>query len=225
MKIQERTGILRCPTPGSRALPFVSKAYCLALFLNPVLAQSQGTFIYDQQSATESTGGGGYAVIQSNQPIGQSFTPSFDSVGFVRLHLYDPVVNGSGAGVYLDLWAGSFGGTLLGSTDPIHIADGFAGFADFFFPSPVAVVPGTTYYFQPIVQQGGDNVAVLAYNTYHYDGGMFFANGEADPSFDMWFREGLYVVPEPSPVWLLLVGSMVFGFRAHRLRGKTLSGR
>jgi hypothetical protein len=52
-----------------------------------------GTFIYDQQSSTEANLGEAAVVIQSSQPVGQSFTPSLSSVGFIR-RTVDASVNG-----------------------------------------------------------------------------------------------------------------------------------
>jgi len=71
------------------------------LVINAALfARGQGTFLYDQQSVTnDSAGAEGIQTIQSAQPIGQSFTPTFSSVGVVRLFLGDTGFNGLGATV------------------------------------------------------------------------------------------------------------------------------
>jgi hypothetical protein len=39
---------------------------------------------------------------------------------------------------------------------------------------------------------------------------MAFANGVAASGSDLWFREGVLSVPEPSPSWLVLLGSGIF---------------
>ncbi len=72
----------------------------------PCLGYAQGTFLYDQQSSTNETptSGGAQPVIQQSTPIGQSFTPAFSAVGFVRLKLYDVNPNnGLGATLYVNL--------------------------------------------------------------------------------------------------------------------------
>ena len=46
------------------------------------IANGQGTFVYDQQSATEGAPVDGGAAL-SQQPLGQSFTPTLPNVGFV----------------------------------------------------------------------------------------------------------------------------------------------
>ena len=93
----------------------------------------QGVFVYDQQSANESTIGGAAGVIQSSQPIGQSFTPSLASVGFIRLKLGDCVINGFGATVYLNLRSDSISGPILATSDSVVMPDGFIGYPNFFF--------------------------------------------------------------------------------------------
>ena len=183
------------------------------------VAHAQGTFLYDQQSATDQDLPHFGALIQSLQPIGQSFTPTFFSVGFVQLRLSDAAVgNGLGATVYVNLWADSLGdGTLLGSTDPVFMPDSSSLqilITTFRFSDAVGVTPGTAYYFQPVVQQsGGDMDWIVWGDFYDYLGGTYYYNGAPTPdtSVDLWFREGI-VVPEPSSVWLALVGAGLWGY-------------
>jgi hypothetical protein len=104
----------------------------------------QGAFIYDQQSANETTGGGGAVAIQVNEPIGQSFTPALSSVGFIRLFLSDNGFNSVGATVYVNLRTNSITGPLLSSTDPVFMPDRFSGYTNCIFVTPLAVVPGVT---------------------------------------------------------------------------------
>jgi hypothetical protein len=168
-------------------------------------ASGQGTFIYDQQSATEGSGGGVTTIIQDYQPMGQSFVPSLGSIGFVRLDVSDSRLGFGGATLYVNLRADSITGQVLGATDSIDFTDGFHGYVNFFFPIPVALTPGQTYYFQPVVQSG-DFWSVTRYNNYFYPNGAVYLNGVADVNgFDLWFREGI-VVPEPSAVALFVSG-------------------
>jgi hypothetical protein len=169
-------------------------------------ARGQGTFIYDQQSATETTGGGGAVSIQSNQPLGQSFTPTLSSIGFIRLF----VEGGLGTSLYVNLRTDSITGPILGSTDLISFGGTFAGYSNFFFSTSVTVIPGATYFFQPVLQSGGG--AVVAYNGYNYPGGNAFEQEVSLPSIDLWFREGI-VVPEPSSLSLLIGSGVLFYVR------------
>jgi hypothetical protein len=179
-------------------------------------AVAQGTFIYDQQSANETAGGGGAVAIQANEPIGQSFAPALSSVGFIRLFLSDNAFDSVGATVYVNLRTNSITGPILSSTDPVFMPDRFSGYTNFIFVTPVAVVPGVTYFFQPVVQSG-DSWSVVAYNSYNYQGGNAFEQGLSLPSIDLWFREGI-VVPEPSSLSLLIGSGVLFYVRRAKNR-------
>jgi hypothetical protein len=184
----------------------------MLLVLLPMRVVSQGVFVYDQQSATESTGGGVGDDFQSNQPFGQSFVPSLSSVGFIRLFLYDfHGGDGLGTTISVNLRTNSITGPILSSTTPVSLPDGFglgnSGYVDLIFSNPVAVTPGTTYYFQPVAQSGGSpDWAIVVYNGYGYAGGTELRQGQPLLFNDLWFREGV-IVPEPSTACLVLLGS------------------
>jgi len=182
------------------------KPFALHVLLNVSLAANyalaQGTFTYDQQSANEGTGGGIANSIQLNQPLGQSFTPSLAGVDFIRLNVGDSAVNGLGATMYVNLRTDSINGPIVATTDLLTMPDGFSGFPNFFFSSRVTLTLGATYYFQPVVQSG-DFWAIVGYNSYNYAGGVAYYQGTAAPGFDLWFREGIYTVPEPSVLTLI----------------------
>ena len=174
---------------------------------------AQGTFIYDQQSSTNETpanfGSGGDLMLN---PPAQSFTPLLDSVGFIRLNFDDGNPgDGLGATVYVNLRAGSVTGTILGTSDSVTMRDGFAGVTNFLFPTPVSVSSGTTYFFEPVQSAGGNwNIEV---GPYLYPGGILYVNGMPTQGADLWFREG--IVPEPSPLSLVLIGgAALLGARA-----------
>lgn len=176
-----------------------------ALFFAAVLiAQGQGTFFYDQQSATNGIATFGTSINQG-QPIGQAFTPSLSAVGFVQLQLQNNF-NLTNATIAVHLWADSLGGTYLGSTEPIALPAGYFALATTFrFANQVAVTPGNTYYFQPVIQLGGNNDWIVSLDYYSYPGDYFF-QGVAQPGgLQFWFREGV-VVPEPSALLLLGLG-------------------
>jgi len=176
---------------------------CTAVFLIAQSCLGQGTFIYDQESANETTRGGQSGVIQANQPIGQSFTPALSAIQFVRLSLGDTAINGIGATVYVNLRTNSITGPILASTAPVSMPDAFDGHPNFFFETPVPLAPGTTYFIQPIVQFG-DTWTITGYN-YDYLGGTAYIKGAPNELSDLWFREGI-IIPEPSVLTLLLLG-------------------
>jgi PEP-CTERM motif len=191
-----------------------TKIYIFLIVFAGVMTRGQGTFIYDQQSATSQAGGSG-APIQEDQPMGQSFTPSLSSVGFVQLEFWDiNHGNNLGATVYVNLLSDSITGPVIDSTAPVTMPDGaFNLIETFFFSTPAAVTPGTTYYFQPEVVQPGSNDPwdVVGAAVFNYSGGSFYFNGTTDFSTDLWFREGM-VVPEPSASWLALLGGGILSY-------------
>src|SRR6266403_1893617 len=83
----------------------------------PLIAKAQGTFVFYQQSSDESNGGSSANVSQTAQPTGQSFTPSLNGIGFVRLNLFDENRNnGLGATIYVNLRSNSITGPIIDST-------------------------------------------------------------------------------------------------------------
>ena len=151
-------------------------------------SQGQGTIMYDQQSSDESYIAGGIAI-QPYQPIGQSFTPTLSSIGFIRIYIGDNTAGNSlGATLHINLLTNSITGPVLATTDPMTVADGFNGVLDFYFSTPQSITPGATYLFRPIVD-AGDIFIMAAYN-YNYPGGTEFVSGSPSPNGDVWFREG-----------------------------------
>jgi hypothetical protein len=178
-------------------------------------SRAQGTFQYDQQSSIEGLPGETSFVIQTSQPLGQSFTPSLSTVGFVRLRLADGSFDGLGATVHVNLLENSITGNILAASGSFSMPDGFGiGFnryVDFFFASPISVTPGVSYFFQPVVDSGGP-WSVGAHNGFGYSGGTAFVQGQPAGSDDLWFREGI-VVPEPGTWALLLLGLGALAWR------------
>jgi hypothetical protein len=191
----------------------------MALMLSALAACGQGTFIYDQSSATNRSFSGDLAF-QQEQPAGQSFIPSLSSIGFVQMEFVGGPQQLGGATVYLNLRADSISGPILSSTDPVFMPFPFAyGTTNFFFSTPVPITPGTTYFLQPVVQSGNNQWGIIA-GPYNYPGGTLFENGTPDPNgYDAWFREGT-VVPEPSCALLVLLGiaGMCAARRVRRFR-------
>ena len=183
----------------------------LAVFhwLATFTAHSQGTIIYDQQSSTNSLSFGAGVLIQQNGPLGQSLTPNLSSVGFVQLILNDGNINdGLGATLLVNLRADSISGTILSSSDPMALPNGFSAFSgpvNFSFSTPAPVTPGTLYYIEPIVQSGGPWAIEFAGEDV-YPGGTAIINGQSSLMSDLWFREGI-VVPEPSVLVLFGLGA------------------
>lgn len=190
-----------------------------AIFVAASLQTHAQVLVYDQQSTNPPSILGDYLNIQEDSPLTQSFIPSLSAIGFVQFEFWDMPNNGNnGATVYAKLWTGSsdprFGATLLGSTAPIYMPDGFgsvfAGVTNFYFSTPIALTAGQTYYLQPVVLSGDDPWDIWAPSD-TYPNGQLFESG-AGFSKDLWFREG--VVPEPSTLALVGLSSLLaFGFK------------
>jgi hypothetical protein len=171
-------------------------------------------FVYDQQSSMESNVQEGSVLIQFSSPLGQSFTPSLSAVGFVRLYLYDANLGNSiGASVMLNLRSSSITGPILGSPAPVAMPDNFVGLSDFFFLNAVPVTPGQKYFLEAIVQS--DDSWVLNASNYSYPGGSEIYAGSPLIGNNLWFREGLYIVPEPSTALLVILGVALLILRNH----------
>lgn len=193
------------------------KRAILIVFSFLCIATRGQVFVYDQQSVTSDIEGFNFYYIQANEPVGQSFTPSLSSIGFVRLFVRNAAEMPSPATMYVNLLEDSISGPVLSQSESISLPSGQITDSplNFFFATPVTVTPGTTYYLQPVVEDN-PNVAI-SIATYQYAGGTAFVNGTADSANDLWFREGI-IVPEPSSFWLILVGSAVWFYtrRTHK---------
>jgi hypothetical protein len=72
------------------------------------------------------------------------------------------------------------------------------------------------YYFEPIVESGRPwNIDAFSYN---YPRGYAISGGVPLTGTDLWFREGLYFIPEPSTTGLGLVALTAFAARRRLLR-------
>jgi hypothetical protein len=189
-----------------------TKLIALLALLAATSGSAQGTFQYDQLTLASPIPPNFVFDIQPSQPIGQSFTPTLPLVDFVQFALFDGHPNnGLGATLYVNLRSNSITGPIVSSSNPVFMPEtpSGGGPTHFFFSGPVAVVPGTTYFFE-IVVQSGDTWRV---NTLPdiYSGGTMFVQGVAQPLQDLWFREGV-IVPEPSAAAIFSLTGAAFLF-------------
>jgi hypothetical protein len=176
------------------------------------IAYGQSTFIFDQQSINSIEGG--RSLQSSAQPMGQSFTPTLSSVGFVMLNLYDgDALTNLGGTVAVNLRANSITGTILSSSLPVFIPDNFSGITNFLFSTPVAVTPGSIYCFQPVIQSGNPGIGSYVTDTSY--AGTAYSQGSPQGFAELWFREGI-VVPEPSAGLLAMFGGGVLAWRCRK---------
>jgi PEP-CTERM motif len=198
-------------------IPRVKFRLVIFQILASVLAYGQDNVIYDQQSSTDETAfpyGAGATLQQVPAPYGQSFTPSFSAVDFIRLNLNDKDPNiGSGAILFVNLRANAINGPVLAATLSLALTNGFTGVVNFFFSNSVPLTPNTTYFFEPVVESGEEWNAIVA--EYNYPGGTGYSGGFPSSGSDFWFREG--IVPEPSSTLLVLLGSGLFILRRQKI--------
>jgi hypothetical protein len=123
--------------------------------------------------------------IRTNAPMGQTFTPSSNAVGFVQLQLY----RGGPSVMHLNLRRGGINGPLIAQSRRLEVARGFQVPILFDFGTNVPVNAGELHCAEPIIDSGDDCSLVI----YHYS----YPKGEAivrgvpvSPVADMWFREG-----------------------------------
>jgi hypothetical protein len=200
-----------------------------AIFIAASLqAHAQGTLVYDQQSTNVPVSPFNNYVdglyIQT-APLTQSFTPSLSAIGFVQFEFEDVPGNGNnGATVYVNLWTGSpniNSATFVSSTTPVFMQDGFmndglgvAGVTNFYFSTPITLTPGQTYYLQPIVQSGDNPWAIVTIGDTYPNGQLYGSGAFFQPSTDLWFREGVTSVPEPTALALIgLSGILAYVFK------------
>ena len=193
-------------------------SFGMLIVLTVLSASGQGTFLFDQQSSTDevSSPPGRFQLPPfAGHGDGESFTPTLSSVGFIRLMLY-PLGSGQSGHIYCNLCSDSIYGPIIGTTESVLLADNFGGPVSLQFANPVAVTPGSTYYFEAVVEHSW----AAGIGQYNYPGGSLFLAGTPE-AVNFWFREGI-IVPEPSTIGLLTIAAVLL-FYSCRLSGRSLS--
>ena len=150
-------------------------------------------------------------------PMGQSFVPTFSGLDFVELNLTDNSTASNGVTGAVRIRESSIAGAILGTSNSVFLEDcfnfaggpgcgiagGFPVVIGFDFAAEVSLTPGATYVLEPF-EISGDTFSVgRSNNNDVYAPGTAILDGIADPTRDLWFREGLSVVPEPTGFVLL----------------------
>ena len=169
-------------------------------------------------------GGTGTAFILSND-IGQTFTPTLDSLDVVELWLMDTSPR-DGATETLAVNIYELDGTLLASSGPQIFPDLYGGgvaILTHFDFAPVALVPGTKYVIGFNVTTTGPFVTLGAagYFPGTYAGGGFFrwSTMAESQTADLSFLEGPAArVPEPASMMMFAMGLLGYAGRRHFAR-------
>jgi hypothetical protein len=156
----------------------------LSLLLASMTVSSAQLLIVDQQA--NYTGNGYYSIV-TNAPIGQTFTPATNKIGFVELQVYD----GGPATLRVNLRKDGITGPIIGTSRfaTIPISSFLRVFFD--FGTNVPVIPEQLYCIEPVLKSGED--CRFVYYHYGYPRGEGIVNGQPSTSIysDMRFREGV----------------------------------
>jgi hypothetical protein len=201
-------------------MPNNSQKLTAIIFLATALQlHGQGyVYTYDQQSATTPETVNYDSFVINRLMLMQAFVPTLSSIDFVQLELTDyPDTSTSGATLSVALYSGSpQDPTLIGGTERVVLPTNFnndgiahSGVATFYFETPITLTPGETYYLSP-VEITGDDIWSVAVTENTYPNGKLYAGGAPiTPTTDLWFREGIETVPEPSDLSLWAIGGLL----------------
>ena len=153
--------------------------------------------------------------IEYFHPMGQEFRPTLSSLDFVELMLWDFFSPGGYqiGELAVSIRAGTIDGPVLATSSPLFLQPTFDGVGHFDFATPVPLTPGATYVLQVDVVAGGDWGAGGS-GTSSYPDGREIRQGIPLEDDDLYFREGITIIPEPNALTCLVLGGAVFYARA-----------
>ena len=194
----------------------------MILLLLATASQMHGQgFVYDQQSATTPEKANFDSFDIYKLLLLQAFVPTVSSIGFVQLQLWDYLdSNTNGARIGVSLYSGTPSNpTLIGSTALVYLPPDFnnnqltlTGVTNFYFAAPVALTPGQTYYLSPDEVTGDHSWAVVVTTNTYPNGQLYGGGNPFTPTTDLWFREGIVTVPEPSNLALCELGGVLIAW-------------
>jgi len=146
--------------------------------------------------------------------FGQEFTPKLASLNFVDLYLRAEVDSSQlTLPVHIEIRRETIDGPLLGTSSTVSFgpSERFQGEVRLSFLTEVPLEPSQRYVIKPIELTSRGSGYLIAFGVPRlgageaYDGGRWIDTeiGVDTTGRDMWFREGLSVVPEPSVAALL----------------------
>jgi hypothetical protein len=145
-------------------------------------------------------------TLQVGDPVGQEFVPTLGGLDFVEAVFFAREGNGNSATLQVLIRDGSISGPILAvSSQLTFFASVLGSIHHFDFASTVPLTPGQTYVMH-FFQDGPQNYSIGADPTMAYTSGEMIRSGVPFDGYDLWFREGVVVVPEPSSISLVLLG-------------------
>jgi hypothetical protein len=192
---------------------FELRNWLLAMWGLAASAQAQGTFV-DQHNDSQSPTYFSLAL----SPTGQEFRPSMNGITFVELITQSGTESDASATLQVRIHQGDIAGPVLAESGLLaalpHV---FGGIAHFEFQSILALDPGDIYVLEVLQQEPAAPWKVGLDLNGGYVGGRAIRGGGPVEEYDLWFREGVTVVPEPSLLCLLTFGGgMMFALRRWR---------
>ena len=115
---------------------------------------------------------------------------------------------------------GTISGPVVGSSRQVTFYG--SGIQRFDFPSTVPLIPGQTYVMH-LFHEAPTDYLVGADPTMSYLNGQMIRSGVPFDGYDLWFREGQVVVPEPGCVALCSLGAVLLTVRFWRRRGAKIA--
>lgn len=130
--------------------------------------------------------GNGFYSVTTNAPIGQTFTPTTNALGFAQLFMWE----GGPAKLHLNLRSNGITGPLIATSRSVRIPASFKIPIMFDFAANVPVTAEQVYCLEPVLETGAD--CSFVYYHYSYPRGEGIVEGQPSTSIytDMWFREG-----------------------------------
>ena len=168
-----------------------------------------GSFTADQSQTVSNI----FTNLSLASPVGQEFRPRLSSLEGIEILLEDAFVGkGPEAKFALTIHQATLGGPDIGTSAIVTLTTGFNRDVVFFdFPSPVPLVPENLYVFG-ITQLEGATYFVGGSSEDLYSRGRAIVNGSpVPPGFliqDLYFQEGVTVIPEPATMVLLAMGCL-----------------
>ena len=193
-----------------------------AYLLFPTIAAAH-PYLIDQ--AHPYLGGPTAAVFIATNDLGQTFTPSLNSLEVVELWLMDTGPD-DGTTNTLVLSIRELDGTVLGSSAPQTFSDSYGGgvpvLTHFDF-APIALVPGTKYVIGFDVTTTGAfvDLGIGGHDpgTYLQGGMRRWSTGIESQTIDYSFLEGPAArVPEPASMMMFAMGLLGYAGRRHFAR-------
>ena len=151
--------------------------------------------------------------LKVGEPVGQEFVPALSGLDFVDARFSEREGSASSLTIQVLIREGSITGPVVGSSSQVTFFGNVIQRFD--FPSTVPLTPGQTYVMH-FFHETPTDYSIAADPTMSYFSGQAIRSGTPLDGYDLWFREGLVVVPEPSCVVLCLLGGILWTLRLRR---------